>query len=61
MSFLHLTFILSREYLWEEFPGGQVVKIQCFHFHSLGSILGPETEILQAAEHSQKKFKKEGV
>lgn len=54
MSFLHLTFILSREYLREEFPGGQVVKIQCFHFHSLGSILGPETETLQAAEHSQK-------
>lgn len=60
LSFLHLTPEFSREYLWEEFPGGLVVKIWCFHFHSLGSILGPETEILQAAEHSQKKFKKRG-
>ena len=60
LSFLHLTPEFSREYLWEEFPGGLAVKIWCFHFHSLGSILGPETEILQAAEHSQKKFKKRG-
>lgn len=52
LSFLHLTPEFSRECLWEEFPGGLVVKIRCFHFHSLDSILGPGTEIRQAAERS---------
>lgn len=62
LCFLHLTPEFSRECLWEEFPGGLVVKIRCFHFHSLDSVLGPGTEIRQAAERSlPPPPKKEGV
>ena len=58
LSFLHLTPEFPRKCLWGEFPGGLVVRIRCFHFHSPDSILGPGTEILQAAKHSQKKKKR---
>ena len=37
-----------------EFPGGQVVKTQCFHCHSLRSVPGWGTKILQAAWCGQK-------
>ena len=37
-----------------EFPGSRVVKTQCFHCHSLRSVPGWETKILQAAWCGQK-------
>lgn len=58
LSFLHLTSEFPRKCLWGEFPGGLAVRIRCFHFHSPDSILGPGTEILQTAGHSQKKKKR---
>ena len=42
-----------------EFPGSLVVRIQGFHCCGLGSIPGQGTEILQAAQHGEKKRKKE--
>ena len=45
---------LKNVMLWE-FPGGLVVKIPGFHCHSLGSVPGRGTEILQAARCGQKK------
>ena len=38
-----------------EFPGGLVVRIQCFHFCCPGSIPGWGTKIPHAAKHGQKK------
>ena len=43
-----------------EFPGGPVVRIQCFHCEGLGSIPGQGTKILQDAWRGQKKKKKVG-
>ena len=37
-----------------EFPGGPVVRIQCFYCCGLGSIPGQGTKILQATWHCQK-------
>ena len=45
---------------WGEFPGGPVVRIQCFHCVGLGSIPGQGTKILQDAWRGQKK-KKAGI
>ena len=39
-------------------PGGLLFRILGFHCCGPGSIPGPETEILQAAWHSQKGGKK---
>ena len=35
-----------KKFKYGEFPGGPVVRIQCFHFHGLGSKLDGLTEIL---------------
>ena len=41
-----------------EFPGGPVVRTQCFDCRGPGSILGWGTKIPQAAPHTQKKNRK---
>ena len=38
-----------------EFPGGLVVRIQCFHYYSPGSVPGLETEIQHPAAALQPK------
>ena len=38
-----------------EFPGGLLVRIQCYDCRGLGSILGQGTKIPQATRHGQKK------
>ena len=45
------------EFVWREFPGGPVVRTQCFHCWSQGSVPGPGTKIPQAVWHGQKKGK----
>ena len=42
---------LNKSRVIRELPGGQVVRIQCFHVHGPGSILGWRTEIPQATWH----------
>ena len=40
--------ILNKKIIdWREFPGGPVVRTQCFHCSCLGSVPGWGTEILQ--------------
>ena len=41
-----------------EFPGGPVVRTQCFHCRGLGSASGWGTKIPQASQRGQKKKKK---
>ena len=56
--FLPITFFkLFFKKIYREFPGSPVVRIQGFHCGGLGSILGQETKVLQAAWHSWKKKK----
>ena len=43
---------------FREFPGGLVVRIQCFHCRGLGSVPGQGNEIPQAVRRGQKKEKK---
>ena len=51
-----LIFHLLNELLWD-FPGGPVIRTQCFHCRVLGLILGRGIKILQAVRHSQRKRK----
>ena len=44
-KYLIMSFSVKK-FKSEEFPGGPVVRIQCFHFHGLGSKLDGLTEIL---------------
>ena len=41
----------------EDFSGGLLVRTWCFHCCGPGSIHGWGTEILQAAQHGQKRIK----
>ena len=45
------------QFCWD-FPGGPVVKNQCFHCRGTGSIPGQGTKVPQAVQCSQKKKKK---
>ena len=51
-----LIFHLLNELLWD-FPGGPVIRTQCFHCRVLVLILGRGIKILQAVRHSQRKRK----
>ena len=58
LFFFQLHFLkLFFKKICREFPGSPVVRIQGFHCGGLGSILGQETKVLQAAWHSWKKKK----
>ena len=52
--FLPITFFFKLFFkkISREFPGSPMVRIQGFHCGGLGSILGQETRVLQAAWHS---------
>ena len=44
-KYLIMSFSVKK-FKYGEFPGGPVVRIQCFHFHGLGSKPDGLTEIL---------------
>ena len=50
--------LFQSKQLSREFPGGPVVRIQCFHCRELGSVPNWETEIPQTTQHSPNKIKK---
>ena len=43
-----------KDIIWGEFPGGPVIRTQCFTATSLGSVFGQGINILQAIQHDQK-------
>ena len=47
--------------IFREFPGGPVVRTQCFHCWGLGSIPGWQTKIPQAMLCREKKKKKRSL
>ena len=53
--------LFQSKQLSREFPGGPVVRIQCFHCRDLGSVPNWETEIPQTTQHSPNKIKKKKV
>ena len=53
-----MILLISEEADFWEFPGGSVVRIQCFHCHGPGSTPCQGTKILQVTMHSQKEKKK---
>ena len=49
----YLVYLILLRIQSREFPGGPVVRTQCFHSHGLDSIPGQGTKTLQAMEHGQ--------
>ena len=51
--------MVNSEHIFQEFPGGPVVRTLCSHCRDLGSISGWGTNIPQALRLSKRKKEKE--